>query len=89
MVILPYESIFKLKKHNTIIGVTPNGSICFLSKCWGGRASDRCIKINSRFLNLLLSGDTILANRGFTCTDDLAVLGAKLEIPALTNGKKQ
>uniref|UniRef100_A0A1X7T0A2 DDE Tnp4 domain-containing protein n=1 Tax=Amphimedon queenslandica TaxID=400682 RepID=A0A1X7T0A2_AMPQE len=80
------------KKHNTIkflIGVTPNGSICFLSKCWGGRASDRCITINSGLLNLLSSGDTVLADRGFTLTDDLAVFGAKLEIPAFTYGKKQ
>lgn len=80
------------KKHNTIkflIGVTPNGSICFLSKCWGGRASDRCITVNSGFLNLLSSGDSVLADRGFTLSDDLAVFGAKLEIPAFTGGKKQ
>ena len=80
------------KKHNTIkflIGVTPNGSICFLSKCWGGRASDRCITMNSGFLDLLSNGDTVLADRGFTISDDLAVFGAKLEIPAFTGGKKQ
>ena len=80
------------KKHNTIkflIAVTPCGSICFLSKCWGGRASDRCITMNSGFLDLLSSGDTVLADRGFTISDDLALFGAKLEIPSFTTGKKQ
>lgn len=61
----------------------------FLSKCWGGRASDRCITMNSGFLDLLSNGDTVLADRGFTISDDLAVFGAKLEIPAFTGGKKQ
>ena len=32
------------KKHNTVkflIGITPAGVICYLSKCWGGRVSDK------------------------------------------------
>ena len=62
---------------------------CFLSKCWGGRASDRCITMNSGFLDLLSSGDTVLADRGFTISDDLALFGAKLEITSFTTGKKQ
>ena len=34
------------KKDNTVkflIGITPCGAISFLFKCWGGRATDRCI----------------------------------------------
>ena len=80
------------KKHNTIkflIGVTACGAICFLSKCWGGRASDRCITMNSGFLKLSSNGDTILADRGFTISEDLQVYGANLEIPSFTHGKKQ
>lgn len=89
----PYEytsrakTYFNYEKNNAIkflIAVTPNGSICFLSKCWGGRASDRCI---TGFLGFLSDGDTILADRGFTIAGDLAVFGAKLEIPAFTCGK--
>ena len=80
------------KKNNTIkflIAVTPCGAICFLSKLWGGRASDRCITMNSGLLELLENGDVILADRGFTISDDVSLHGAKLEIPAFTTGKKQ
>ena len=63
--------------------------ISFLSKCWGGRATDRCITQNSGFLRLIDHGDVILADRGFDISDDLTIYGARLEIPAFTRGKKQ
>ena len=91
-----FEAISKTysnyKKHNTIkflIGITPNGSISFLSKCWGGRVSDKVITQDSKFFNHILPGDVILADRGFTLCDDFAVYGAKLEIPVFTRGKTQ
>ena len=80
------------KKHNTIkllIGVTPCGAVSFLSKCWGGRASDRCITMNSGILSLFENGDVLLADRGFNVADDLALHGATLEIPAFKRGTKQ
>ena len=80
------------KKHNTIkflIGITPFGTICFLSECWGGRVSDKNLTQASNFFNLVEHGDTILADRGFNIADDLALYGAKLEIPAFTRGKQQ
>ena len=80
------------KKHNTIkflIGITPVGTISFLSQCWGGRVSDKILTQQSGFFNLLEAGDTVLADRGFTIADDLAVHGVKLEIPAFTRGKAQ
>ena len=80
------------KKHNTVkflIGITPNGCVCFLSKCWGGRVSDKQLTQESGFLNMLTPGDAVLADRGFTVKEDVAVYGAKLEIPSFTRGKKQ
>ena len=80
------------KKHNTIkflIGVTPFGTISFLSECWGGRVSDKNLTQSSNFLNKLEQGDTILADRGFTVAEDLGVHGATLEIPSFTRGKQQ
>ena len=80
------------KKHNTVkflIGISPYGAITFLSKCWGGRASGKCITQGSGFLSRIEHGDVILADRGFDISDDLHIYGAKLEIPAFTRGKKQ
>ena len=56
---------------------------------WGGRASDRCITMNSGLLDLLENDDVVLADCGFTISDDISLHGAKLEIPAFTSGKKQ
>ena len=80
------------KKHNTVkflIGISPSGTISFLSKCWGGRATDQCITQNSGFLNRLDPGDVVLADWDFDISDDLRVYGARLEILAFTQGKKQ
>ena len=72
-----------------LVGITPCGAISFLSKCWGGRATDKLITMNSGFLRLLEHGDIVLADRGFDIHDDVAIHGAKLEIPSFTRGKKQ
>ena len=57
------------KHHNTVkylIGITPQGSIAFISQGWGGRTPDVHITENSRLLSKLLPGDVVLADRGFT-----------------------
>ena len=41
------------------------------------------------FLNRVEPGDIILADRGFTVGEDIAIHGGQLEIPAFTKGKKQ
>lgn len=61
----------------------------FLSKCWGGRVTDKYITRESGFLRLLEPGDVILADRGFGISDDVGLHGGKLEIPSFTRGKKQ
>ena len=80
------------KKHNTIkflIGVTPCGTICYISRCWGGRVSDRHLTQKCGFLQLLEKDDLVLADRGFNIEEDLRFYGAKLAIPAFKRGKKQ
>ena len=66
------QTFFNYKKHNTIkllIGITPQGYLAFISKGWGGRASDVYITENCGLLQKLLPGDMVLANRGFTVQD--------------------
>ncbi|XP_003391888.1 PREDICTED: uncharacterized protein LOC100632435 [Amphimedon queenslandica] len=80
------------KKHNTVkvfIAISPTGSICFISKGWGGRVSDKVITSKCGFMQKLCRGDAVMADRGFNIVDELAVIGAKLIIPAFTRGKKQ
>ncbi|XP_041366779.1 uncharacterized protein LOC121381519 [Gigantopelta aegis] len=80
------------KHHNTLkflIGITPYGSVSFLSECWGGRVSDKEITEKSGFYNKLEYGDLVLADRGFLTEEELAVHGASLAIPPFTRGKKQ
>ena len=48
------------KHHNTIkflIGITPQGTISFLSRAWVGRVSDKCLTEHCGFLRKLLPGD--------------------------------
>jgi hypothetical protein len=54
----------------------------FISKAFGGRASDKFIVEKSGFMNYLLLGDEIMADRGFTIDDLLFPLRVKLNIPA-------
>ena len=71
------------------MGITPNGAISFLSKCWDGRATGKFLIQNCGFLHLVEHGDLMLADRGFDIADDLGVFGASLEVPPYTRGKQQ
>lgn len=80
------------KSHNTmkfLIGITPQGSISFISKGWGGRTSDKYLTENCGFLNCLSPGDLILADRGFNIAETLGSCSATLKIPAFTKGRSQ
>ena len=68
------------------IAIAPTGVISFISKAWTGRVLDKVITQRCGFLDHI---DVVLADRGFNINDDLAVHGAKLEIPAFTKGKSQ
>ncbi|XP_013406439.1 uncharacterized protein LOC106170924 [Lingula anatina] len=80
-------------KHNNtakyLIGITPQGVICFISDGHGGRASDKIITETCGLLNKLLPGDVILADRGFDIQDSVGSMCARLYIPAFTRGKSQ
>ena len=73
-----------------LIAVAPSGEITFISKAYGGRATDTEITANSGFIDLLESGDVILGDKGFpTIEEDLNNAGALLVMPPFKRGDKQ
>ena len=72
------------KHHHTVkylIGITPNGTISYLSDCYGGRATDVFIVRDSGFLQKLQPPDQVMADRGFKIQDMLAFYQCTLAIP--------
>ncbi|XP_049518624.1 uncharacterized protein LOC125943379 [Dermacentor silvarum] len=79
------------KSHNTakvLHVIAPNGFVMFISKPYGGRASDRFITLDSDFTRFLAPGDEILADRGFTIGDCLP-MGVNLRLPSFSKGRQQ
>ncbi|XP_068713323.1 uncharacterized protein [Montipora foliosa] len=86
------QTFSSYKHHNTIkvlIGITPQGTISFISRAWGGRTSDKYLTENCGLLDKLMPGDMIMADRGFTIAESVGLKQAKLVIPAFTKGKTQ
>ena len=80
-------------KHNNtvkfLIGITPQGSISFLSDAWGGRVSDKYITEHCGILEKLLPGDLVLADRGFDIADSVGMYCAQINVPSFTKGRSQ
>lgn len=47
-----------------LVGISPCGAVCFRSKAYGGRCSDAFITVDSGFLDLVMPGDIIMADKG-------------------------
>ena len=80
------------KHHNTVkylIGITPQGTVSFISDGWGGRTSDKYLTEHSTLLDNLVPGDTVLADRGFDIKDSVGLMLSQLEILAFTKNKTQ
>jgi len=80
------------KHHNTVkllIGISPQGSITFVSKGWGGCISDRYLTENSGILEKILPGDIVLADRGFNVHEAAGLYCAEVKLPPFTKSKKQ
>ncbi len=71
------------KHHNTVkflIGITPQGTISFISKGWGGRISDQHLTEKCGLLEKLLPGDVILADRGFNVQESASLYCAEIKL---------
>ena len=79
------------KHRNTLkflFAVTPQGSVAYVSRLWGGSTSDRHIVRNSNFLRYIDPKDQAFADRGFTIRE-LILRGAELVLPPASKGKAQ
>uniref|UniRef100_A0A672QLK9 THAP-type domain-containing protein n=1 Tax=Sinocyclocheilus grahami TaxID=75366 RepID=A0A672QLK9_SINGR len=72
-----------------LISITPQGVISFISKGWGGCTSDKRITENCGFLDKLLPGDLVLADRGFDIKESVGLMCAEVKVPAFTKGQQQ
>ena len=72
------------KHHNTskvLLGITPQGTISFVSECWGGHVSDKHLTEKNGLLQKLLPSDIVLADRGFDIAYSVGTVQARLHIP--------
>lgn len=70
-------------------GVTPAGNISYISKAYGGRASDKTIFEQSDIIKLLESGDEVMVDRGFLIDEICEKNNLKCVRPPFLKGKKQ
>ncbi|XP_074109038.1 uncharacterized protein LOC141533847 [Cotesia typhae] len=70
-------------------GVSPGGLITFISKPFGGRASDTEIFSNCELINLLEVNDGVMCDRGFLIDELCARKNWKLIRPPFLKDKKQ
>ncbi|KAI8498136.1 hypothetical protein Bbelb_240800 [Branchiostoma belcheri] len=61
----------------------------YMLEAWGGRTSDKFLTENCGFMDKLLPGDTVMADRGFTIDESVGLKQSQLVIPAFTKGKAQ
>ncbi|XP_047444432.1 uncharacterized protein LOC125010113 [Mugil cephalus] len=88
----PAKMLSSFQRNHTmkyLVGITPRGAICFLSRGWEGHTSDEHLTLNSGFLDNLLPGDVVLAEKGFEIQENIGMLCAEVKPPALTKGSCQ
>ena len=84
-----YSNYKSRSTFKSLIGITPWGSVCFVSDLYSGCASDKFITINSGILDLLEPSDAVMVDKGFLIEDLLQPLGCSLIIPPFLSANAQ
>lgn len=73
------------KSHNTfkfLVGISPHPAVVYVSRAWGGRASDKHITSQSHdLIEALNPGEQVMVDRGFAIESILIPRGVELVIP--------
>ena len=75
----------------TIIGITPRGTVNYISEFYGGSASDRMIIERSDLVkgDMFSPGESVIADRGILCQDIFYLTGVQCNTPNCLRGKSQ
>jgi hypothetical protein len=84
-----YSSYKSKPTMKSLMGITPSGVLAFVSNFFPGSSSDKEITAMSGFIDILQSGDEVMADKGFNVQDELAAAGVSLVMPAFLKGKTQ
>ena len=80
------------KHHNTfkgLVGICPTGAVTFISELYAGSLSDQALTRDCGILELIEPGDSIMADKGSDIGYDVALRGAKLNIPPFLKNQQQ
>lgn len=72
-----------------LIDISPSGAVIFVSDLYPGSIFDKQLTRQRGILDLLKSGDLVMADRGFDIEENLALLGIRLNISPFRKGKEQ
>ena len=72
-----------------LLCITPAGTISFISKSYGGTASNRFITETCGIVEKLQFGDNLMADKGFSISDLLVSKGSRLVIPPFLRDKNR
>ena len=64
-----------------LVGIASSGKIIFISRAYGGRASDKFITNDSGLLDLLEENDGVMVDKGFQIEEEVADRGCKIIQP--------
>lgn len=83
-----YSAYYNDNTYKLLIGCTPNGYINYTSDLWSGNVSDKVIVEKSGFLDHLVPGDKVMADKGFRIRGLLTLKQCKLVAPPALKGGK-